>query len=575
MRAEDPAPGTHSLVLCHRNRRSKLPTPEQQRTLPLHAKAVEKLNMEYLYQHVLSPSAAARVKHLLSCLNYDPRAPAELPRPMFRMPAAHAKRMCDIGVFEDLGKVEDLDLSQYNSMNYFTVHEVRDAGDRLRPICWPLALLLLSQYRSQHRLKTVDDYRRLALLGGTAATFDLAASFWQVPLPKESKLVCVTDDGRVVRMTRLPYGADVASEVMHIITSALAGDPLYCKCAGEAGIPASSFSRDCAVHIDNVFFGGPHGAKRASLFLERCKRANAQLNKEEGNTFSTRQKFVGLKIDLEQGTVCLKDGFAKDIITGNSIRTCEDLERAMGKLLYGGAVLGVDWRAYLFLIKQYRRTLSVCARDDKEWTREFKFWRVARQQFEALLAIVRANQPVKVLPKVIDQEIDDPDYIVATDATPTSFGGLLPKPGCLPQAFGANFPERIDDINLAESVAAACVLQRFAEEIGSNRPGQRQSKVLLLVDNTSAISRIANTDKHGRLDVDGVAPALRALAAKHGFSICVQYIRSQENPADAVSRMREPDMKLVDDVLTRARGRFEQRATLRACGRRAAAPVTR
>ena len=319
----------------------------------------------------------------------------------------------------------------------------------------------------------------------------------------------------------------------------------------------------------------PHGAKRASLFLERCKRANAQLNKEDGNTFSTRQKFVGLKIDLEQGTVCLKDGFAKDIITGNSIRTCEDLERAMGKLLYGGAVLGVDWRAYLFLIKQYRRTLSVCARDDKEWTREFKFWRVARQQFEALLAIVRANQPVKVLPKVIDQEIDDPDYIVATDATPTSFGGLLLKPGCLPQAFGANFPERIDDINLAESVAAACVLQRFAEEIGSNRPGQRQSKVLLLVDNTSAISRIANTDKHGRLDVDGVAPALRALAAKHGFSICVQYIRSQENPADAVSRMREPDMKLVDDVLTRARGRFEQRATLRACGRRAAAPVTR
>jgi len=204
MRAEDPAPGTHSLVLCHRNRRSKLPTPEQQRTLPLHAKAVEKLNMEYLYQHVLSPSAAARVKHLLSCLNYDPRAPAELPRPMFRMPAAHAKRMCDIGVFEDLGKVEDLDLSQYNSMNYFTVHEVRDAGDRLRPICWPLALLLLSQYRSQHRLKTVDDYRRLALLGGTAATFDLAASFWQVPLPKESKLVCVTDDGRVVRMTGFP-----------------------------------------------------------------------------------------------------------------------------------------------------------------------------------------------------------------------------------------------------------------------------------------------------------------------------------------------------------------------------------
>jgi hypothetical protein len=189
-------------------------------------------------------------------------------------------------------------------MRYFTVKETRDAGDRLRPIMWPWLNLLMSVYKSAHKLRTVEQYRLLALQQAVSLCFDLQASFWQVLLPSTSKLVIVTEDGRILRMKRIPYGHDAASEIMHIITSTLAGDPTYCKAEYSAG-NASAWNDTTAVHIDNVMFVGPQATDRAATFVKNCDAAGVQLNVEPGNEPSAVQEFVGMRFDFNNHTVAL------------------------------------------------------------------------------------------------------------------------------------------------------------------------------------------------------------------------------------------------------------------------------
>ena len=551
-------------VLGYRNRRSKLPTAFQLKMLKLHAKPVTPLNMDFIYNHVLSPSMAEYVRFLLGKLSFNKAAPGVDPGRAFRVPEAHADKMASIGVFECLGKLSDIDLSNYNVVRYFCVVESRESGDRLRPICWPASLLAISDYVSKHKLKSVDQYRKLALLTGQAATFDLAASFWQVPLPQDSKLVCVSEDGRVLRMTRMPYGADMASEVMHIIVSALAGDPAYARPSPKLNYIGKFFQRDVAVHIDNVLFAGEHAALRSEEFKRLCKLANAQLNVEEGNALADNQKFVGMQFDFKSHTVRLKDGYGADI-RAEAIRTHEDLERVMGKLLYAGAVLAVNWRDFLLLIKQYRRVLSFCGKHPEAWTRPLHLWDCVRPQIHALIDLVRSNKPVQVHPDVITADEGSPDAIVATDATPVSFGGLLLRRGFMPLAFGALFPTRLE-INHAETAAVLCVMERFRDELSQLSHGGSAAKVLLLIDNTSALHRISAGDSTGRVAEDGIARQIVELAREVNVMIRVQYISTKVNPADRVSRMAEADPVLVQHVVERAWGRHALREQRRACG---------
>ena len=529
--------------------------------------------MDFFFDHLLVDSAAARVRELLDTFVFNPAAPGEMPTKSFRMPDDHAKTMLDLGIFEEVGHADDLDLSLYNVMLYFCVVEARAAGDRLRPICWPKLLLAISTYVSQHVLKSVDKYRQLARLGGQASTFDLQASFWQVPLPAGSKLVCVTESGKVVRMTRMPYGADAASEIMHILTSALAGDPRYAKPQPKLKyVPASRYDVECATHIDNVFLGGNFADIRREVFLELCQKANAALNVEPGNALSTQQKFVGLHIDLDNATVRLKDGYGS-ALSCDGLHTYADFERLMGKLLYAGAVLAVNWRDYVFLIKMYRRVLSRCSRFPQLRHEPFYLWPSVERQLRALVDTVKANQPVKVERQIVTQFDDEPDFIIASDATTKSFGGLLLRKGHLPVAFGARFPHEVE-INLAETVAVECLIRRFRNDLATPKD-QPPRKLLVLVDNTSAMYRVLGADMHGRLDESGVVQSIRELGSKIGFDIRVEYINTKVNPADKVSRLSEPDPVLVDAVMTQAWGQKVVRDQQRARGWRTARCATR
>ena len=104
---ENALPG---LTLGHRNRRSKLPNAFQLKMLKLHAKAVSPIDMQYLHDHVFSDSASERIRRLLKMTHYNSAAPGEVPSPAYQMPASHADRMVEIGVFELVGTLAEVDL---------------------------------------------------------------------------------------------------------------------------------------------------------------------------------------------------------------------------------------------------------------------------------------------------------------------------------------------------------------------------------------------------------------------------------------------------------------------------------
>lgn len=525
--------GTRLLL---RRRRARLPNPTQLKQLPLHAKHVKHLDLDKLRSYMKS-EVQARLDELMAALHFHPsHSETEVPR--LRIPVSHAKQLQEAGVFEHIGSVDSVDISTLTILQYFTVVEERAAGERLRPIMWPESLLNASNYVSQFSLPAVHDYRLVPLLGSHAVAFDLAASFWQVLLSQLCRFAVICEDGRIFKMLRLPYGVDVASEIMQILTLTLAGCPSVCKQSQWRQL--SIF-----VHIDNALFVGTQ--RDAELWkaalLERARECAVQLNVEESNNVNVEQDFVGLHFDFTKKTTCLKHSFKVPEIR---INTAEDLERMMGKLIYAGTALGLPLHEFKWTIKTYRRILSLTARTPRCWTSPITLSRVVLREIQAWRNAVIANTPAPVEPSVLHSET--PEVIVATDATPVGYGGVIFELGRLPEAFGGLWPSQPSSINEAETLAAAVMLLRFAPRLASKR-------VLLLIDNTSTIARILKAARGGALEPHRIAQSIIDIAREHNFAVRVQYIESARNPADAVSRQAPVDMELAMAVVNEAWGR--------------------
>jgi hypothetical protein len=97
--------------------------------------------------------------------------------------------------------------------------------------------------------------------GVSAATFDLAASFW------------LGVDGQVYRILRLPYGIDAASEIVHLLVSEV------------ARLAAMTASVRTYVHIDNVMAVGSllDTTAFAAAFRSLATSFAMTLNDEPGN----------------------------------------------------------------------------------------------------------------------------------------------------------------------------------------------------------------------------------------------------------------------------------------------------
>ena len=466
----------------------------------------------------------------------------------WRVPSDDLAKQLEAGLLEPFSGTEG-----YPTL-YFTVLEKNDT--RRRPIYWASEYLEQSGYASEFTLDTCAEYTQVVTQGSHAAAFDLKASYTQIVLPEDVHFVVVGRDGELYRLTRLPYGVDAAAEIMQLVTSELG------RLAATA-VENTAASFITKAHIDNALGVGQSVAdvaQWAAAMTRLAEQFHITLNDEPANTPSQSLDFVGIDMDFKDKMVRLRDRFIQGLPTVNqAFKTYQDLESAVGKVLYGMAVLRVRQHPYHFFIKTWRRRLSRLNRkpDDPwrlKWQDEPDFSPDAKDTFGRMLQIVRDNKWAPVFPRrtALRSDLFDAGReklysdlpIIVTDATLDSFGVVLYENGRVTQAYGGRFAQKAPSMAVAESAAALAGVSRFADRI-------RNSTFVLLVDNTTteiSVRREHAKDLSIDLAVDLIGGILRDMNAK----VLVARVASADNVADAPSRGKPLSDKCVANSLEAA-----------------------
>ncbi len=499
--------------LTRRHKVSRVARSASELALPLHAKPVGELNLQQSMDWMAKADQQRLIKMLASTSVVSGGAHKLL------APADDAAELVRAGYCEEWQPS-----GQYSPLEYFSVIEIDK--NRRRPIFWPKRLLSQSTYQSAFTLPSVDQYRKTVHAGNWAVAFDLSASFAQVALPAESRLAFKSSDGKLYRLRRLPYGIDVAPEIMQLITECLAQRA------------AEGLSVTLRIHIDNAMAVGERPAVEAwaRQFKHLCQKASVTLNEEESNTPAQQIEFVGIRFDFAQKRVSLKPRFVAKVRDANDDTTHEEFESLMGRLTYAYAVLGRSWLPLYFMIKWWRRRLSALAKGERRWDERLNAPPFVRAAVSTAVGVVQRNRPV-------DVQLDTaPQTVLATDASKAGWGAVLMRRGSLPLSFGAKFDVPQENITLAETAAVLGAFERFTADLEG-------TTFTLLVDNTST-EAVLRSRKPGRsLAHAAVASSVLQRLVQLRATMYVTRVDTAANVADEVSRGRRIDSAKARECL--------------------------
>ncbi|MDQ7006302.1 MAG: hypothetical protein Q9Q40_03645 [Acidobacteriota bacterium] len=505
-----------------RHRRTKVAQSADELKLALHAKKVGGLKLQVVRER-LNDAERMRMDQLLTmtCVSVGGRH-------RMKAPVGDAKEL------EAAGYCEWFDVNgkcKFSAVDYFSVVEA--AKNRRRPIFWPRELLKTSRYASEFSLHSVHDYRRSVHDGSHACAFDLAASFAQVDLPSTANLVFLDENNQGWRLRRLPYGIDVAPEIMQIIVDGLA----------QAAKRESKTNVHIYVHIDNVMAIGSEEAvhRWRAVFLEMCKAAAVTLNDEPTNTVKTSTSFAGLELDFANKTVSLRQQFIDRLAPITEATTNQDLESTISRFIYGWAATGRDWFDVYFAIKWFRRRLSALSRNVVKWQDAADPPPCVFAALNGAIHKLRINEPSMVRAR---EDASASRGILATDACLKGWGAVLLRPGHMPLAIGGVFREEPPNIGQAETVAVIGGVTRFADELAE------LGAFTLLIDNTSSQHMIAKAERgdmpSGQASTGDLALQVVQLVRSIGSTMYVARISTGDNIADEVSRGQPIDLSKIE-----------------------------
>ena len=414
----------------------------------------------------------------------------------------------------------------------FTVIEEKPSGLRQRFILWSKEsneLLDESGYEADVPLKHVSHYLA-AVREDVASARDFKTGFYQVAIPEDARHLFrfCCDDGSWLEMVRLPMGHSCAPEIMHTMAAAAAGDPEFVK---PEFVP-----HGVVVHcwIDNIrFCGSSQDVRRASATLDKVAN-ECRLTWKEADTLdlATEYEFLGVKFDHSKQTVQPSGKLLGKIAAVSLDKvTAGDLESLCGRLLHASAISGVSPGDYWFCLKFFRRVANKLNRllilpshpivVPPSVRRELNQWR----------------RRVNVSQRIGECHAHDPTLTVFVDASLAGWGGVIVnnKSGSVSVDGGAwSASEKLLHINVLEGRALEKTVRKLS---------LRDVNVRIFVDNTSVkgVVRKKSCLKDRSLN-DAVMGAIRHLKSLScGFS--VQYVRSQDNPADLPSRVSPEDLR--------------------------------
>ena len=487
--------------------------------LKLHAKKVGTIDLTALQQSA-RPAFVKRFNVLMTDLQKSSHSHdySETISDRFKVP------LDDAAILQNADFLAPFKGGPHSKVRYFCV--VEEAKERRRPITWTKGFHDHdSSYVSEFSLPPTTEYADLVHQGSHAFAVDLAQSFWQVELPDSVNFVVTDAAGGLHRLQRLPFGVDCASEILQIIVLEVA----------HMARVATNAQVTYRVHIDGVLIVGAQDdlVRFKKHFYELCATFNITLNVEDSNEIARSIPFAGLVLDFDAKRVRLSRRFVDSVPRVETVRDYQDLERLMGKLIYGAAALRFPLHRVHFLVKTYRRRLNRLCAGKLSWRDPIELSHLALSHLRLLRQHVVANEWVTVAKSHGVSKDDLPSnfddiHILVTDATLSSFGAVLYERGQVAEAFGGSFTTPAPSMGVAETAAVLSAVTRFRERLSGRT-------FVLLVDNSStqlAVERLKS--KHDAISL--AMERLSALLERMGSKVLVGRVASGDNVADAPSR---------------------------------------
>ena len=474
--------------------------------------------------------------------NFDPQS-VKIENPML-CPVSDAATAVKNGIAIPLPKGTPVTCNSFSILEENKVIGVNLRGNRRRDIKWARRFNEKCEeegYKARVNLGHHSNYfARVHQAAG--ACFDLKAGFYQVKLQKSDIFTFMDENGDVYGLERLPMGISTAPELMQIVTSTLAGDPLFCTAAFAT--PAL-----VDVWIDNVFFSGSEEKVRRSsaAFKKAVKETGATLNLEDSTECSKIIEFIGMKFDFDSKTIELAKKNrnkidAMDFSTGNSIRI-SDLETATARLMYASSVLGVRMAKYYYAIKFLRRKLSELNRETAERSDKVTIPKSSLECFRRWHRDVQTTK-ARTVPKFVGRK----RFTMYVDASLTGWGAVLideetQRLGVVAGRWSAE--DAMLHINVLEAKGVVLALQRF--------DAVDEAIIQPKIDNTSVVGALRKGMSNSADISTEIANVDEIVAERDIILLAPDYVRSGDNIADYWSRLPEKESDVPKHILSRSR----------------------
>jgi hypothetical protein len=411
-------------------------------------------------------------------------------------------------------------------------HKLKFPFIRRRAISWALLFNILMEkkgYTPKVDLKHHSKYFH-RVLNPCGATFDLQAGFFQVPLPSDRLFTFIDEEGKIFGLTRLPMGISTAPELMQIITSTLAGDPLFVK--PEYAAPAL-----VDVWIDNILFSGAE--KKVQLSVDKFRKSAAEckatINEKESIETSNELDFIGVHFDFKEKAISLapknKEKIKKMVFSSNM--TLAEVESAVARLMYASSVVGVPLVNFFFALKFLRRKLSDLNRGKIKRQHRIVIPESVLKDLNKWRTEIEEATPRKII-----NQYSSKSFTMWSDASTLGWGAVLIDNESQ-QVFVVADKWCTDDatlhINILECKAIEYALSRFEMAHDCN--------IFTFIDNTSTLRSVNKGYSKSESLNQAIERVFRVCQDKKIRFEKPQYVKSKLNVADFWSRIFQDERK--------------------------------
>ena len=517
----------YSVTKRHKN--TKIPSPQERRTLPIHSSLVKPIRTEQLVEELLDDKTKQRwhaVWHETFGPILDPSS--DVPTsPLLDQEQLDQLARDDIieSVSADMLRA---DPTKDGGFAYTVIEDrYNDEGDivqRQRMIYWPRRRndVLLQRYKPETHLFRISKYHA-AIHEQAAITGDIKCGFYGIVIPTWARawFRIVDRFGNVWQMTRLPMGIRTAVELMEIVTLAMIGHPAVCKPQHVVNnVVKHGFVDDFRVagSVSDLMHA-------AQIIYNRCEVFDITL--KAPLTIQTRYIFLGLLWNHEQRTVAIGTKTLRKIPTTiPHTMTFGDFQQLVSRLIYCAGALRCPLAPFYFALKWACRRCNDLNNGRYAPTDYLDMPDGVQHELDVWQAEIRGQHAFG--PTSFAQRRH---ATLFTDASLYGWGAIIITADHKVFIAGSKWsrPFTSGDISRLEAAAVRNATRAFANVI------LEHGSVDFRIDNTSVTSAVRRGIARAPALNVALAGILKWLS-RYDIVVTASYVKSDENLADPVSR---------------------------------------